>query len=182
MQQSELAKRYAKALFELALQEGKQDLVFVELNLIDNILKSDKDISFFFNSPLVSDSQKTELISRTLKDAKLDSTTYSFFLLLTKNGRVGFLSQIIEAYKNQNDFTHGVQRGTVRSAVALSPAERIKIEETVSRYTGKQVIFSYKEDPSVIGGLVAEVGSYIFDDTLTSHLKRLKDETMRRFQ
>ena len=67
----------------------------------------------------------------------------------------------------------------MRSATVLAPEERKQIETLVSRATKKQVILSYKEDPSLVGGLVAEVGSFTFDDSLISHLKRINEQLTR---
>jgi len=63
----------------------------------------------------------------------------------------------------------------VKSLKPLSKEERTDIESKVSQVIEKKVIMSYKEDPSIIGGLVAEVGGYKFDDSITTHLKRLKE-------
>ena len=58
--------------------------------------------------------------------------------------------------------------------------EREQIQEKISKATNKKVILTYVEDPTVIGGLIAEAGGYRFDDTLTTHLIKLKDELNRR--
>ena len=61
-----------------------------------------------------------------------------------------------------------------------SETQRQQIEATVEKVLKKKVIMTYKVDPSVIGGLVAQAGSYTFDDSLNSHLQRLNDELKRR--
>jgi len=73
-----------------------------------------------------------------------------------------------------------VTRGTVKSASVLPPESRSRIEKRVSEVTGKKVILTYTQDATVIGGLIAEVGGYLFDDTLKSHLQRIKDDLNRR--
>ena len=180
MRVSELANRYAKALFELAAQSSTQDRVLAELRALQTIFEKDETIQQFVTSPILKADDKESALQAALKDGGLSQETLSFVLMLARKNRLGLFEQIVSAVKSQIDLAHGVTRGNVRSAAVLSPEERKRIEEIVSRYTKKQVILTYKEDPSVIGGLIAEAGSYTFDDTLTSHLRRLKDETTRR--
>lgn len=180
MQTSELANRYAKALFELAAQNGNQDRVLEELRVLQTVFEKDEAVRQFVTSPILKAEEKERSLAEALKNAGLSAETASFVCLLARKNRLGLFDQMVAAVKTQSDLAHGVTRGTVRSAVVLSPEERKRIEEIVSSYTQKQVILTYKEDPSVIGGLIADAGSYTFDDTLTSHLRRLKDETTRR--
>src|SRR4029077_20300117 len=96
--------------------------------------------------------------------------------------RLGIFSEIVTAFEHITDEAHGVTRGTVRSATVLAPEERKRIETLVGRATKKQVILTYKEDPSLLGGLVAEVGSFTFDDSLHAHLKRINEQLNRSVQ
>ncbi len=182
MQTKELANRYAKAILELAAQNGKQEQMLAELRDLQALFEKDRTINEFLNTPLIGAKDRVSVLGAALKGAGLQEGTIAFVMLLAEKNRLGIFDKIVDAVKAQNDLAHGVTRGSVRSAVVLSPEERKGIEETVSRYTKKQVILTYKEDPSVIGGLIAEVGSFTFDDTLTSHLRRLKDEMTRRVQ
>jgi F-type H+-transporting ATPase subunit delta len=92
---------------------------------------------------------------------------------------LGLFHDIVTSYEVIADEAHGVTRGTVRSATVLGPEDRKRIEELVSKATKKQVILTYKEDPALVGGLVAEVGSFTFDDSITSHLKRINEQLTR---
>ncbi len=181
MRVSELANRYAKAFFEIAAAKSTQDLVLDELRALGLIFEKDESIRQFITSPVLKADDKEKALKAALKDSGLSEETMSFVLMLARKNRLALFEQIVIGVKSQIDLAHGVTRGQVRSAAVLSPDERKRIEEIVSQYTKKQVILTYKEDSSVIGGLIAEAGSYTFDDTLTSHLRRLKDETTRRF-
>lgn len=182
MQVTELANRYARAIFELATEAGHQDKVLDELRALQGLFAKDESISAFLHSPLTRPEDQVKVMTAALKSAGLSQETVAFILLLAEKGRFPLFEQIVDAVKTQSDLAHGVTRGQVKSAAVLSPEERKRIEEIVGRYTNKQVILTYKEDNSVIGGLIAEVGTYTFDDTLTSHLRRLKDEMTRRVQ
>lgn len=177
---SELASRYAKSLYEVSAEKKQADKVFAELRDLRDIFGKDTQITEFLNSPILKSEDKEKALKEALKNGGLSEETSSLVLLLAKKGRLPILPDVVEAFQARADEAHGVTRGTVRSAIVLSPEERKRIETTVSNYTKKQVILTYKEDPNVIGGLIAEVGSYTFDDTLKSHLRRLNEELNRR--
>ena len=180
MKFSGLAARYSKALFEIAKESGQQDKVFAEVRAFSELLDKSPEFKEFLTSPLIRKEDKEASLKAALQNAGLSDDTKNFFLLLARKGRIGLFSQILESFQFQTDESHGVTRGQVKSAAILSPNERDEVEKTVSKVTGKRVILSYKEDPALIGGVVAQVGSYTFDDSLSSHLTRLKEEINRR--
>ena len=110
---------------------------------------------------------------------KLPEILKNFMLLLGMKNRLSLFADIVTSYQSIADEAHGVTRGVVRSATVLAPDERKRIEELVGRATKKQVILTYKEDPSLLGGLIAEVGSFTFDDSLSSHLTRINEQLNR---
>ena len=101
-------------------------------------------------------------------------------LLIADNGRFGVFQELVGAFQAEADAANNVCRGTVRSATVLGQGERQRVEETVEKVLKKKVIMTYKVDPSVIGGLVAQVGSYTCDDSISAHLQRMNEELKRR--
>lgn len=180
MRISEVANRYASAIYDLAAENGNQEKVFGELRVISEATSSSPEIKEFFSSNLVSAEKKSEALKKALKDQKVSEELMNLMLVLAEKSRLSLFDQILYAYEQKSDLAHGVTRGVVRSATILSPEERNKIESKVSEVTKKKVILTYKEDPAIIGGLVAEVDGFRFDDTLQNHLRRLKEEIKRR--
>ncbi len=174
-----LAHRYAKALYSLASDQNEQDLVFNQLTLLCTTFQNDKEIDSFLQSPTIRPVEKVKAMEKLIQAIGLAKSLENFLLVLAKKGRLGALEGIQRAYQEIADEAHGVTRGVVRSATVLPPEERKRIETLVGRATGKQVILSYKEDPELLGGLVAHVGSFTFDDSLTSHLKRINEQITR---
>ncbi len=181
MRYSEVASRYAKALFMLSKEAGSQNEIYSQLQFLADAMEKDPEIMTFLTSPLVTNENKESVFKNGL-NGKFSGETKSFLLLLAKKGRVELIPEIVLAFQSLIDDANGITRGTVKSPVPLSQEEQKRIEDTVSRYTGKKVILSYEENKDIIGGLVAEVGSYTFDDSLTSHLTRLNEELNRRAQ
>jgi len=124
---------------------------------------------------LVPAQQKEGFLKKAFEGSKISPNLAHFICLLARKGRLEFFNDIVEAYQKRTDEAHGVCRGTVRSAVVLSGTDREKVEDIVQERTGKKVILNYLVDPDLIGGMVAQVGSFKFDDGINSHLHRLKN-------
>lgn len=180
MKANQIANRYAKSVFELARETKNDEKVLDQLRALDTSLNKDPEIIEFLSSPLVKLEDREKALAQALKGTGALPEVEQLMLLLVNKGRVSVFSEVVEAFQKLIDDANGVVRGTVRSAATLSPAERQQIEATVEKVLKKKVIMTYKVDPSVIGGLVAQAGSYTFDDSLNSHLQRLNDELKRR--
>jgi F-type H+-transporting ATPase subunit delta len=179
MKNMHLASRYARALYNLAKETDEQDLVFDQMRIIGEAFQQDKATAEFLHSPLIQPVQKMAALEKVFSGLKTAEALKNFILVLAKRNRLGIFAEILTSYQAISDEAHGVTRGVVRSAAVLDPAERKRIAELVSRATKKQVILTYSEDPKLLGGLVAEVGSFTFDDSLTSHLKRIDEQLTR---
>lgn len=179
MRSALVAARYARALYNLAKEANEQDGVFEQMRVVDDAFSLEKEIMEFVHSPLVRPSQKEKAMEQLTLKVKMSDTLKKFLLLLAKKNRLGIFSEVLTAYQMIADEAHGVTRGVVRSATVLPPEERKRIEQLVGKATKKQVILTYKEDPSLLGGLVAEVGSFTFDDSLSSHLIRINEQLNR---
>jgi F-type H+-transporting ATPase subunit delta len=180
MKASEIASRYAQALYQLASEQTKQDETFSQIRALADALSAEATIAQFLTSPLVRPSEKEKAFADSFKHLSISETVKNFVFLLAKKQRLEIFSDIVTAYQNIADEKHGVVRGVVRSTTVLPPEERKRIEQTVNRVTNKQALLIYKEDPSLLGGLVADVGSFTFDDSLASHLKRMNEQLTRR--
>ena len=176
---SEVSRRYAAALYELNGGSGTQNKIMDQIRALKKALFDDPEIAAFLTSPLVQPSERIHLIVEALAAGGVDEDLKKLLALLTEKNRLGIFPEIVLAYQDIADAAHGVTRGLVRTAQSLSETERKQVEAMVKKVTGKEVILNYKEDTSVIGGLIAQVGSYVFDDTIESHLRRMKEELNR---
>jgi F-type H+-transporting ATPase subunit delta len=174
-----LADRYARAIYNLAKETNEQDTVFNDMRTFHEAVQANPEVVTFFTSQVVRPVTKVELLENVTKSLNIPVVLKNFIMLLAKKNRLGIFRDILTAYQQITDEAHGVTRGTVRSATVLPPEERKRIETLVGRATKKQVILNYKEDPSLLGGLVADVGSFTFDDSLISHLNRINEQLNR---
>jgi F-type H+-transporting ATPase subunit delta len=174
MKFSEVSRRYAKALYEITKANNSSNKVFDELRAFRNAIESDRTIREFICSPSAPIEAKKEILTKTLTN-KFSNETLNVLLLLNEKSRLYLFDEVVSAFESISDEDHGVTRGTVRSANALSTEARKKIEET-----NKKVILSFTEDPKLLGGMVASVAGWSFDDSLDFHLSKLSEELNRR--
>lgn len=174
---AQLANRYAKALF--ASVENKEDCLN-QMRSFVGIIKNDPSVSDFFTSKTESHLVKRNVLEKSLAGKGMGSQLESFLLLLAERGRFSLLNDILNDYEALVDSLNGVIRGTIKSAVKLDQDARSRIEKVVSHFINKKVILTFSEDPNLVGGVVAQVGGWTFEDTLNSHLTRLKEDLNRR--
>jgi F-type H+-transporting ATPase subunit delta len=179
MKQSELAKRYAKAFYDISKSQSISSKVFDELRTLKNALDLDSAIKEFLNSPVIPTERKLLTLKNSLA-AKISSETFNLLNILIEKGRFHLFEEFVSAFELISDSEHGVTRGSVKSASALSAEARKKVEETVSKVTNKKVILTFSEDPKLLGGMVAQVAGWSFDDSLDFHLSKLSEDLKRR--
>jgi F-type H+-transporting ATPase subunit delta len=167
-------------MYELSVDHRSQEKVFSELRTLDQAFSSDQSILNFMSSPVVGEDARKAVITKAIDGKGFSKETVDFVMLLARRNRLSIFKDIVHEFEAEIDAANGVCRGVVRSATTLAPAERQRIEQTVEKVLKKKVIMTYHEDRSVIGGLIAQVGSYTFDDTISSHLQRMNEELKRR--
>lgn len=180
MRVGEIAKRYAKAIHDFSMENHSSERVAADLRAIKKLWEESPEIKEFFKSHFITLENKEKALREALVGKGVCDETVHLMMLLARKNRLEIFSEIVDAFELFMDEAHGVVRGGVRSAAVLVPEQRKKLESIIGSVTNKQVLLDYKEDPTLIGGLVAQVGSFTFDDTIESHLKRMNDDLKRR--
>jgi len=180
MRQEAIASRYGKALFQLTQASNNQERVTKELSVLATIFQNDPLLSAFADSPLVRDSAKEGALDLALSSLNLDQASRNFLLVLARRGRLGLLTDILNALQRQIDLHAGLTRGKVTTAAELSESEKKEITEMLEKVTSRKVTLNFFVDPKICGGLTAEVGGLSVDDSIRSHLKNLQEELNRR--
>lgn len=180
MKVSEVSKRYAKALFAAAKENNSQAALGAELEQVAKSMTSDSAINNFFLNPTVSTEQKLSVLKKTFEIQKSSPALLNAMVLLAEKSRLGVLPEIVIAYRDLLDIESGVTRGTVKSATPLSDEAKKQLEDKITKVLNKKLVLTYEQDPSILGGIVASVGGWTFDDSVNTHLKKLNEELNRR--
>lgn len=175
---SEIAKRYAAAIYDLASETKSEEKYLAELKKVSELFNS-KDIRPFTLSPLIKAADKEAVVKKAIAGAGLSKEIESLLLLLAQRERLSVIDEVVAAYQARSDLRGGITRGDVRSVTPLSQSQRAEIESQVGQTTGKKVVLNFEEDKNIVGGVVAQVGSLSFDDSLASHLRRIEENLNR---
>lgn len=176
---NQVALRYARAMYEVAAKDNKQDQYLAELRAISETFDKNPDIVAFFSSPTTSSENKLAVLNSTFS-SKASPDVFNLLRLLNEKNRMNVVVDIAQSFEKMIDDARGVSRGTVRSASNLDADQRKNLEDTVNKVTGRKVILKFEVDPTLVGGLVAKVGGWTFDDSLSSHLTTMRDHLSRR--
>jgi F-type H+-transporting ATPase subunit delta len=180
MKISEVARRYAKAIMSITHQKEQHFRAQQEITAIAQLLGKDPQISHYFNNPLVPAEQKKAAVVASFANKGLLEEVYNLVLLLAEKNRLGVFAEVAGAFQEQMDADQGITRGTVTSAKPMNDEARQRLEAQIHKILNKKTILTYKEDSSLLGGVVAQVGGWTFDDSIETHLIKLNEELNRR--
>ena len=160
----EIAQVYARALFEVAQEQGKLDVVREELGQITEALEENAELRLFFFSPYFSTDEKRDGLRRTVTDA--DPVTMNVLDILVENHRLPVLPRLRREYERRWRDANNLLPVTVTSAVELDDAVVERIGDEIGRQTGRTVELTREVDPSIVGGFVVRVGNAILDASI----------------
>jgi F-type H+-transporting ATPase subunit delta len=174
------ARPYARALWELAKQRGQVDAVERELQMVAQTIGQAPALRDLFARPWVAPSVKRAVALEVAARLRLSPLTRDCVALLARQGRGDQLEGLAVVFRQLVDEDRGRLRAHVRTAVPLTKAERDRLGERLGRALGgKQVVLEETVDQGLLGGFVAEVGSYIVDASLDGQLARMRERLAR---
>jgi F-type H+-transporting ATPase subunit delta len=168
----EIAEVYARALFEVATEKDKLDVVREELGQFADALADSRELQTFFFSPYFSTEEKKDGLHRAITGA--DPEVQNFLELLLEKHRMPVLFRIrrqFDALWARENKQLGV---TVTSAVELDPEIAERIGSEIEQQTGNKVELQSRVDPDILGGLVVQVGNMVLDTSIRNRLEKLR--------
>jgi F-type H+-transporting ATPase subunit delta len=168
----EIAQVYARALFQVADEQGKLDLVREQLRVFADALNENADLRVFFFSPYFSTEEKKDGLHRTLEGA--DPAIVNFLEALLERHRMPVIFRIRDEYQRLWDAENKLLPVEVTSAVDLDEATVKSIGERIGEQTGQRVELTSRVDPSILGGIVLRVGNSILDASIKHRLDQLR--------
>jgi F-type H+-transporting ATPase subunit delta len=165
------AKRYARAVFELATEEGKIPEWGRRLAQVSDLL-SNPQVAAVLTNPTIPLTSRMELISAAPHE--LDPEATNLARLLIESNRVGEVVGVAEEYEALADAAAGRVRATVTTAVELDPTERERLTHQLSERLGKEVRIQVVVDERILGGLKLQYGDRLIDASVATKLQQLR--------
>ena len=178
-----VATRYARALVESVLDPGStlnpKD-ASVELEAFQQMLEGTSELRNVLLSPAVSPARKRAVLAKLAEMVPLSRLVRNFLYVLVDRRRINIIDEIVEAFKVILDSRLGVVRADVKSAQPLTAGQRAALEHELSLLSGKQVRCDYVVDQELLGGVVAKIGSTVYDGSVRAQLNALKQRLVAR--
>jgi F-type H+-transporting ATPase subunit delta len=173
-----IVKGYAQALFAVADAEGELDRVEDELYRFGKTVEGQPKLREALTDPALPAERKKELI-REILEGKANRHTIALLGFLVEQGRAKDLPKIIEALAQVAAEQRSRSVAEVRSAVPLDDQRRAELIKALAKVTGRDVEAKVLVDPSLIGGVVAQVGDMVFDGSVKRKLEMAREQLAR---
>jgi len=168
-----IAERYAAALFELAEQEKVLDTVEADLKALKAMIAESRDLQVMLRSPVIGRAEQGAAVAALADKAEWHKLTKNFLGVLARNRRLFALPGVINAFLARLAAKRGEVTAKITSATALSAAQKKSLTAALKKAMGQDVLLDLEVDPSLLGGMVAQVGSRMIDASLKTKLQQL---------
>jgi F-type H+-transporting ATPase subunit delta len=179
---SVVSTRYAGALVDVVAAPGsKYDAagVLKELHSVEQVIAESPSLRVALLSPAVPPGRKRAVISRLLQPLGVSQAVRNFMFVVIDHRRVGDFGSIVEAFETLLDERLGFVQAQVASAQPLTVAQQAALEAQLTRVAGKKAKLKFSTDPDLVAGVVARVGSVVYDGSVRGQLDRLRTKLGR---
>ena len=170
------AHRYAKALLDVAAREGDPVRAGQDLAEFADLFDKNPELARVLTNPAVPVQGKRGVVETLVGRARPFAPVGKLMLLLADRDRLELLPALAAAYRERLMEHQGIVRAEVVTAVPLSDARASELQQKMAQVTGRTVEMRTRVDASIIGGLVARVGSTVYDASVATQLARIKDK------
>ena len=181
MTNSLAGSRYARALVDVVLAPGsglKAEDATAQLKTVEEWLANSPDLRSVFITPAVPASRKRAVLTKLASEAGMAPMIRNFLCVILDHKRIAQLTQIREAFESILDEETGFVSAQVTSAAPLEDAQSSSIAAELARMTGRQVRMSTSVDPELVGGVIAKVGSTVYDGSLRGQIEGMRHKLM----
>jgi F-type H+-transporting ATPase subunit delta len=170
------ATRYAKALLVVAIQESDPARIEADLSEIVGAMTTSSELRRAMLNPAVPQSARVSLVRALSDRAGVQAPLAKLLVMLAERGRLELLPDLLDVYRERLLAHSNIVRGRVTSAVPLAPERVHALEESLGARTGKHVQLDPAVDPALIGGVVARIGSTVYDGSIRMQLQKMRQQ------
>lgn len=178
MMNTQLARKYARAIFELAQEGGKLEVYGANLRDIRTTVYQHGDLQRFVEDPKIPVAAKKSVMDQLFSKDVLAEEVYNFVQLLVDKRRIALLSAIVDAFNTLANEALGIVIADVTTAIAMDDAQAENLRSKLQALSGKRVVLRVHVDAAIIGGVIVQMGDKRIDGSVTGRLQALKREIM----
>ena len=170
-----IAKRYARAILELANEQSLTDLVGRELTEFATTWQSSSELRDLFTNPEYTGKVRKAVLVELIERANVSALTRNSILYIADKNRMAALPAIATAFNELAEKAAGAVRAEVTSAAPLSEQYLAQLQRALEQVTGQKVTIEKKTDPTLIAGVVTRIGDRVLDGSIRTRLTDLKE-------
>jgi F-type H+-transporting ATPase subunit delta len=171
-----ISRRYARAVLDLGIAQNNLDKLGADLRGLAAAMHTSPELVASLSNPALRRAERKKIVEGLLARLAAHATSKNIVFLLLDRERLGELPMISREVDAQIEARAGRVTAEVTSAVELSPAQLTQLTATLERLSGKKVHVERKQDPTLLGGVVAKVGDVVYDGSVRTQLRALRDE------
>jgi F-type H+-transporting ATPase subunit delta len=175
---SQLADRYARAIFELGVETNQLKAVTEQMERIADVYAASHDLRVVLESPLIDESKREGVLKDIAERLLLGELATNSVRVLAVRRRLRALPDIARRLASLSDEKAGIVRATVISAVPLSEAHYQALSTELEHATQKKIVLERQHDPSLIAGVVTRIGDKTIDGSLKGRLAELESQLL----
>lgn len=174
-----VSKTYGEALFELAVEEGKEDEFLEEIEGLRRILNENPDFGKLMNHPKILKEEKLEVLNKVFKGNISDELTGFLYLIVNKD-RYGEIEAILDYFVDEVKRLKGIGIAHVTTAIDLTEAKKREIESKLLDTTSYQKMeMHYAVDENLIGGMIIRIGDRVVDSSIQARLHEMRRQLLK---
>ncbi len=174
------ATRYARALLDVAAKESDPQKVEQDLASIVAAVTGNDEARRILSNPGLPPATRRKIIGAIATQTGAEPVVVKLVMLNADRGRIEMLPQLLETYRERLLAHRNIVSASVRSAAPLAPATVTRLEQSLATLTGKHVQLDVTTDPSLIGGIVARIGSTVYDGSIKTQLGKMKQQLVEQ--
>ncbi len=170
---SAVAKRYAKAIFEIGMEEGTYRELLEEIQDFCDTLDESREVKDAIESSVFNAREKRDVLDALLGRKSYREATNRFLRLVFEKKRIPFIRQILDGFKALVEELEGIERVAVTVPKPLSETERDGILQVLFEKMGKKIVLEEMVEPAIIGGMIIKAGSTVYDGSVKNQIHKL---------
>lgn len=171
-----IVTRYGQALFDIGLEQGNYRALNDQLQRFAAAWRAVPELRLVLQTPSIRVEERKTLIRALASHLDVEGVAVNFLLLLADKDRITLAPDIADAFQKRADAQDGIVRADVTSAKALSKAQIERTRAVLGKLTGKDVAVTNHVDATLIGGVITRIDGKLYDGSLRSQLKRLREQ------
>lgn len=169
------ANRYAKALLDVAIKEADPVKAEQDLAVFADLFESNEELRRVLTNPAVPVQAKRNIVADLVGRISPVAPVGKLLRLLAERDRLELVPDLMRAYRERLMEYQQVVRAEVVTSVPLDESRAAEVQQKLAAVTGRTVTLNTRVDPSIIGGLVARIGTIVYDGSVATQLAKMRE-------